>query len=431
MPSMNFHKRRQQLMNMVETNSLIIIPSASPAIRSRDIEYRYRQNSDFYYLNGFPEPNSVMVLIPERSEGEFVLFCQERNQTKEQWDGERVGPDGAMKNYGVDDAYPIDEIDDILPTLLKNKEYIYYPMQRNDQFELKIKAWINNNMMQKKSIKPEIISLDHLLHDMRLFKTKAEISAMKRAAKIAVKAHENAMKAAQPNMYEYELEAEYIYEFKKSNASHSYNPIVGSGINACILHYVENNKLLKDGDLVLIDAGCELNYYASDITRTFPVNGRFSEAQLDIYNIVLEAQLSAIDEVKKGNHFNDPHRVAVRIITQGLIDVGLLSGNINQLIDIEAYRRFFMHRTGHWIGMDVHDVGDYKVDDEWRTLENGMVTTIEPGIYIGSESDIPIKYRNIGIRIEDMVVVNNESPIVLSQSLVKNPTEIEVMMSNS
>lgn len=431
MPSMNFHKRRQQLMNMVEPNSLIIIPSASPAIRSRDIEYRYRQNSDFYYLNGFPEPNAVMVLIPERSEGEFVLFCQERNQTKEQWDGERVGPDGAMKNYGVDDAYPIDEIDDILPTLLKNKEYIYYPMQRNDQFELKIKAWININMLQKKPITPEIISLDHLLHDMRLFKTKAEISAMKRAAKIAVKAHENAMKAAQPNMYEYELEAEYIYEFKKSNASHSYNPIVGSGINACILHYVENNKLLKDGDLVLIDAGCELNYYASDITRTFPVNGRFSEAQLDIYNIVLEAQLSAIDEVKKGNHFNDPHRVAVRIITQGLIDVGLLSGNINQLIDIEAYRRFFMHRTGHWIGMDVHDVGDYKVDDEWRTLENGMVTTIEPGIYIGSESDIPIKYRNIGIRIEDMVVVNNESPIVLSQSLVKNPTEIEVMMSNS
>ena len=431
MPSMNFQKRRQQLMNMVEPNSLIIIPSASPSIRSRDIEYRYRQNSDFYYLNGFPEPNAVMVLIPERSEGEFVLFCQERNQTKEQWDGERVGPDGAMKNYGVDDAYPIDEIDDILPTLLKNKEYIYYPMQRNDQFELKIKAWININMLQKKPITPEIISLDHLLHDMRLFKTKAEISAMKRAAKIAVKAHENAMKAAQPNMYEYELEAEYIYEFKKSNASHSYNPIVGSGINACILHYVENNKLLKDGDLVLIDAGCELNYYASDITRTFPVNGRFSEAQLDIYNIVLEAQLSAIDEVKKGNHFNDPHRVAVRIITQGLIDVGLLSGNINQLIDIEAYRRFFMHRTGHWIGMDVHDVGDYKVDDEWRTLENGMVTTIEPGIYIGSESDIPIKYRNIGLRIEDMVVVNNESPIVLSQSLVKNPTEIEVMMSNS
>ena len=431
MPSMNFQKRRQQLMDMVEPNSLIIIPSASPSIRSRDIEYRYRQNSDFYYLNGFPEPNAVMVLIPERSEGEFVLFCQERNQTKEQWDGERVGPDGAMKNYGVDDAYPIDEIDDILPTLLKNKEYIYYPMQRNDQFELKIKAWININMLQKKPITPEIISLDHLLHDMRLFKTKAEISAMKRAAKIAVKAHENAMKAAQPNMYEYELEAEYIYEFKKSNASHSYNPIVGSGINACILHYVENNKLLKDGDLVLIDAGCELNYYASDITRTFPVNGRFSEAQLDIYNIVLEAQLSAIDEVKKGNHFNDPHRVAVRIITQGLIDVGLLSGNINQLIDIEAYRRFFMHRTGHWIGMDVHDVGDYKVDDEWRTLENGMVTTIEPGIYIGSESDIPIKYRNIGIRIEDMVVVNNESPIVLSQSLVKNPTEIEVMMSNS
>ena len=431
MSNINFHKRRQQLMKMVEHNSLIIIPSATPSNRSRDIEYRFRQNSDFYYLSGFSEPNSVMVLVPERLEGEFILFCQERDRTKEQWDGERAGPDGAMKNHGVDDAYPIDEIDDILPTLIRNKEYIYYPMQRNDQFDLKIKAWIKNNMQQKEPIKPEIISLDHLLHDMRLFKTKAEISVMKRAAKIAVKAHENAMQAVRPDMYEYELEAEYIYEFKKSNATHSYNPIVGGGVNACVLHYVDNDKVLNNGDLVLIDAGCELNYYASDITRTFPVNGRFSKAQLDIYNIVLEAQLSAIDKVKKGNHFNDPHKEAVRIITQGLIDVGLLQGSVNHLIEKEAYRRFFMHRTGHWIGMDVHDVGDYKVDDEWRALENGMVTTIEPGIYIGSESDIPIKYQNIGIRIEDMVVVNNDTPIVLSQSLVKNPAAIEAIMNNS
>tara|TARA_B110000091_G_C13703756_1_gene427423 strand:+ start:51 stop:971 length:921 start_codon:yes stop_codon:yes gene_type:complete len=305
-------------------------------------------------------------------------------------------------------------------------------MHRDSDFDTKINSWMNSKDIKPKNKhhRQELISLDHLLHDMRLFKSKTEITAIRKAAKIAVKAHENAIKRVRPNMFEYELESEFIYEFRKFNAEHSYNPIVGGGANACILHYVANDSELKDGDLVLIDAGCESNYYASDITRTFPVNGRFSEAQLDIYNIVLEAQLSAIDKVRKGNHFNDPHNEAVKVITQGLLDLGLLNGNFSKLIENEAYRRFFMHRTGHWIGMDVHDVGDYKVDDEWRFFENGMITTIEPGIYIDDGKDIPKHYRNIGIRIEDMILVKNNTPEVLSQSLVKDPAAIELMMGN-
>jgi len=427
-----FKNRRQQIMRMIEDHSLVIIPSAPPKNRSRDIEYRYRQDSDFFYLTGFDEPNSILVLIPGRSEGEFILFCQERDRLKEQWEGKRYGPEGAMSDFQVDDAYPIDDIDEILPALIQTKKYIYYSMHKDREFDNKLNSWVNekSNKPKRKQYQQEIISLDHLLHDMRLFKSKAEITAMKNATKIAVVAHENAIKKAHPKMFEYELESEFIYEFTRHNAGHSYNPIVGGGENACILHYVSNNAELKDGDLVLIDAGCELKYYASDITRTFPVNGRFSRAQLDIYNIVLEAQLSAISKVKKGNHFNDPHNEAVKIITQGLLDLGLLQGKISRLIENEAYRRFFMHRTGHWIGMDVHDVGDYKVDEEWRLLENGMVTTIEPGIYIGNEKDIPKRYRNIGVRIEDMVLVKDSTPEVLSQSLVKDPTAIELMMAS-
>jgi len=426
-----FRKRRQQIMRMIEDHSLVIIPSATPKNRSRDIEYRYRQDSDFFYLTGFDEPNAVLVLIPGRTEGEFILFCQERDRLREQWDGKRYGPEGAMSDFQVDDAYPIDDIDEILPALIQSKKYIYYPMHRDGEFDNKLSSWLSSKSLKssRNQSQQEMISLDHLLHDMRLFKSKAEISAMKNAAKIAVIAHEIAIKKVHPEMFEYELEAEFIHEFRKFDAEHSYNPIVAGGENACILHYVSNKTELKDGDLVLIDAGCELKYYTSDITRTFPVNGRFSQAQLDIYNIVLEAQLSAISKVKKGNHFNDPHNEAVKVITQGLLDLGLLQGKVSKLIESEAYRRFFMHRTGHWIGMDVHDVGDYKVDEEWRLLENGMVTTIEPGIYIGNENDIPRRYRNIGVRIEDMVLVKNDTPEVLTRSLVKDPAKIELMMA--
>jgi Xaa-Pro aminopeptidase len=361
MHKLEFQTRRQQVMRMIEDHSMIIIPSAPLRNRSRDIAYRFRQDSDFYYLTGFNEPNSLLVLVPGRPEGEFILFCQERDKIKEQWEGKRSGPEGAMSNFNAHDAYPIEDIDEVMPALLQSKKYIYYPMHRDSDFDTKINSWMNSKDIKPKNKhhRQELISLDHLLHDMRLFKSKTEITAIRKAAKIAVKAHENAIKRVRPNMFEYELESEFIYEFRKFNAEHSYNPIVGGGANACILHYVANDSELKDGDLVLIDAGCESNYYASDITRTFPVNGRFSEAQLDIYNIVLEAQLSAIDKVRKGNHFNDPHNEAVKVITQGLLDLGLLNGNFSKLIENEAYRRFFMHRTGHWLGMDVHDGGDY------------------------------------------------------------------------
>ena len=422
MHKLEFQTRRQQVMRMIEDHSMIIIPSAPLRNRSRDIAYRFRQDSDFYYLTGFNEPNSLLVLVPGRPEGEFILFCQERDKIKEQWEGKRSGPEGAMSNFNAHDAYPIEDIDEVMPALLQSKKYIYYPMHRDSDFDTKINSWMNS-----KDIKPknkhhrESLNIIIVFSDIfRNFKSKTEITAIRKAAKIAVKAHENAIKRVRPNMFEYELESEFIYEFRKFNAEHSYNPIVGGGANACILHYVANDSELKDGDLVLIDAGCESNYYASDITRTFPVNGRFSEAQLDIYNIVLEAQLSAIDKVRKGNHFNDPHNEAVKVITQGLLDLGLLNGNFSKLIENEAYRRFFMHRTGHWIGMDVHDVGDYMEDDQFMQFKPGMVTTIEPGIYISKDANVDDKWKGIGIRIEDDILVTESGNLNLTILLQLN-----------
>jgi Xaa-Pro aminopeptidase len=275
----------------------------------------------------------------------------------------------------------------------------------------------------------EFVALDHLLHDMRLYKSRAEISAMRRSAKIAAKAHNRAMSTLEPGMREYELEAEFIHAFRGANAINSYSPIVGGGANACILHYVDNNAALVDGELVLVDAGCELDYYASDITRTFPVNGRFSAEQRAVYEIVLEAQLAAIDKILIGNHWNDPHDAAVKVITKGLKKLGILDGSLPKLIKDGAYRKFFMHRTGHWIGIDVHDVGDYRVGDEWRLLEQGMVMTVEPGIYIPSSRQIPARFRNIGIRIEDDVAVSKNGPDVLSAAAVKDPDDIEALMA--
>jgi Xaa-Pro aminopeptidase len=275
----------------------------------------------------------------------------------------------------------------------------------------------------------EFVALDHLLHDMRLYKSRAELSAMRKAAKIAVAAHTRAISFIRPGMFEYEIEAEYIHEFRRQQAGISYNPIVGSGANSCTLHYVNNNNQLADGDLLLIDAGCEYDYYASDVTRTVPVNGRFTTEQRAIYEIVLEAQLAAIDQTVVGNHWDEPHHAAVRVITSGLKKLGLLQGSLAKLIRDGAYQEFFMHRTGHWLGMDVHDVGDYKVGDEWRLLEAGMVTTVEPGIYINGNSRVPARWRNIGIRIEDDVAVAKDGPDVLSGGLVKEPDDIESLMS--
>ncbi len=429
-----FERRRKQLMRMVGTGGIAILPAAPVRNRSRDVEYRYRQDSDFYYLTGFTEPESVAVLVPGRSQGEYLLFCRERDPERELWDGSRVGQDGAIADYGADDAFPIDDIDDIIPGLIEGCSRVYYTMGMYSDFDSHVADWVNSlrsGLSRGVHTPQEFVALDHLLHDMRLYKSRAEIAAMRRSAKIAVAAHRRAMRIARPGLFEYEVEAEFRHEFRRNGAWVSYSPIVGGGANACTLHYVENSAELKDGDLLLIDAGCELDYYASDITRTFPVNGRFSPEQRAVYEIVLEAQDAAIEKTVKGNHWNDPHDAAVRVITRGLKKLGLLDGGLQKLIRDGAYREYYMHRTGHWLGIDVHDVGDYKVGDEWRILEPGMVMTVEPGIYLPNKRSVPKAFRNIGIRIEDNVAVTGQGPDVLSKGLERDPDAIEALMQGT
>ena len=418
-------------MRMVGHGGIAILPSAPVRMRSRDVEYRFRQDSDFYYLTGFAEPDSVAVLVPGRDNGEYLLFCRERDPDKELWDGRRAGQDGAIRDHDADDAFPIDDIDDILPGIMESCSRVYYTMGLYSEFDSRIADWVNSLRSRESRgvhTPQEFVALDHLLHDMRLYKSRAEISAMRKSAGVATKAHVRAMQAVRPGMYEYEIEAEFVSEFRFNNAWLSYSPIVGSGANSCTLHYVENNDRLADGDLLLIDAGCELDYYASDITRTIPVNGKFSPEQRAVYDIVLEAQLAAIEKTRTDSHWNEPHDAAVKVVTRGLKKIGLLDGTLPRLIKDGAYREYFMHRTGHWLGMDVHDVGDYKVGDEWRLLESGMVTTVEPGIYIPASRKVPARWHNIGIRIEDDVAVTNNGPDVLSKGLVKDPDEIESLM---
>ena len=434
MNSKEFEKRRRQLMRMVGPGGIAILPSAPVRTRSRDVEYRFRQDSDFYYMTGFAEPEAVAVLVPGRANGEYMLFCREKDRKREQWDGLRAGQAGAKAMYGADDAFPIEDLDDILPGIMETCSRVYYTMGLYSEFDARVAEWVNtlrSQLGRGVHTPQEFVALDHLLHDMRLYKSRGEISAMRKSAKVAVEAHKRAMKVTRPGIFEYEVEAEFIHEYRQNDAAHSYSPIVGGGKNACILHYVENSAPLKDGDLLLIDAGCELDYYASDITRTFPVNGRFSPEQRAVYEIVLEAQYAAIEKTVVGNHWNEPHDAAVRSITKGLRKLGLLEGTLPRLIKDEAYKPYYMHRTGHWIGMDVHDVGDYKVGDEWRMLETGMVTTVEPGIYIGNSRKIPKKFRNMGIRIEDDVAVTKKGPDVLTKGLVKDPDGIESLMNSA
>lgn len=429
-----FEKRRRQLVRMVGPGGIVILPSAPARTRSRDVEYRFRQDSDFYYLTGFAEPEAVAVIVPGRANGEFLLFCRENDPKREQWDGLRAGQTGAVENYGADDAFPIDDLDDILPGIMESCNRVYYTMGLYAEFDARMADWVNllRSKLNRGVHSPqEFVALDHLLHDMRLFKSRDEISAMRKSAKVAVEAHKRAMKVTRPGLYEYQVEAEFGHEFRQNDAWASYSPIVGGGKNACILHYVENNSVLKDGDLVLIDAGCELDYYASDITRTFPVNGRFSPEQRALYEVVLEAQRAAIEKTVVGNHWNEPHDAAVLAITKGLRKLGLLDGTVARLVKDEAYQQYYMHRTGHWIGMDVHDVGDYKVGDEWRMLEPGMVTTVEPGIYTDNSRKVPKMFRNIGIRIEDDVAVTNSGPDVFSKGLVSDPDGIESLMNSA
>lgn len=429
-----FARRRHHLTEMMAANSVAVLPAAPVYIRNRDVEHYYRQDSDFYYLTGFAEPEAVLVIMPGRDNGDSILFCRDRDETKEQWEGYRLGPERASQVLGVDDAFPIGDIDDILPGLLEGRDRIYYQLGANTQFDQQVLNWINS-VSKKSQSSPhgpgEIVALSHLLHEQRLFKSSAEIKVMQHAANISARAHAMAMKVVKPGMFEYQLEAEFDYEFTRSGCRRSaYAPIVGSGNNGCILHYVDNNQVIKDGDLILIDAGCEFDYYASDITRTFPANGRFSEEQRILYDIVLAAQQAAIDAVTPINNWDEPHQAAVKVLTEGLLDVGILHGSLPDLLENEAYKPFYMHRTGHWLGMDVHDVGDYKLQDQWRQLEPGMVLTVEPGLYIADDNQsVDAKWRGIGIRIEDDVVVTKDKPKVLSQQVVKKAEDIEQLMA--
>jgi Xaa-Pro aminopeptidase len=430
-----YRQRRAQLMAQMETNSIAIVPTAVETVRNRDVEHPFRQDSDFYYLSGFAEANACLVLIPGREEGEYILFCEDKDPDMEIWTGRRAGPEGAAKDFFVDEAYPIEAIDSVLPTLIEGKARIYTEMGANSQFDTQLTHWVNQvkAMVRKGAQVPhEYSALDHLLHEMRLIKSSAEIEMMQKAADISAAAHCRAMKTAKPGCFEYQLEAELLHEFTREGSRWpAYPSIVGGGENACVLHYTNNDMPIADGGLILIDAGCELDYYAADITRTFPVNGKFSPEQKALYELVLKAQLAAIEQVKPGNSWNAAHEVAVEVLVTGLLELGLLTGDIEQLIEDESYKVFYMHRTGHWLGMDVHDVGEYRINKEWRSLKEGMVLTIEPGLYIAPDcKDVDPRWRGIGIRIEDDVVVTADGHHILSHKVPKTVAEIEALMAS-
>lgn len=433
LPTLDFNKRRRQLLQAMEPDSIAVLPSALETIRNRDVHYPFRQDSDFLYMTGFYEPDAVAVFIPGRDQGEFILFCREKDELKETWEGRRAGQQGAVDHYGADDAFSIDSLDEILPHLMENKTRVFYTMGRSSSFDSQMIEWLNevrSNARMGVKAPNEFVSLDYLIHEMRLFKSGHELSYMRQAANISAEAHKRAMQACIPGKTEYQIAAELDYWFQQHNCGQAYPSIVGGGANACILHYTENQDVLNDGDLLLIDAGCELQGYASDITRTFPVNGEFSSVQRDVYEIVLEAQLAAIDKCQVGYHWNDAHEAAVHALTKGLLHIGLLDGDLKTNIKEGHYRQFYLHRTGHWLGLDVHDVGDYKVHDDWRVLEAGMCMTVEPGLYIPAKASTPKAFHNIGIRIEDDVVVKRKGNEVLTRRVPKDVKSIEALVGS-
>ena len=433
LPSLNYARRRKQLMRIAGDEAILVLPASLARIRSGDTAYPYRQDSDLWYLTGFPEPEAVLVLVPGRQHGETLLFCRERDLEREGWDGPRFGPEGAVAAFGLDDAYPIADLDDILPGLLEGRSRVYYHFGRDADFDLQLIGWLNRvRAMVRQGAQPphEFLELGHLLDELRLFKDRDELKLMQRAADISVLAHEAAMRTVRPGSREYELQAEIECVFRRHDAVPAYASIVGAGANACVLHYVANNGQARDGELVLVDAGAEYRGYAADITRTFPVSGRFSKPQRALHDLVGAAQAAALEQARPGVAYEAGHHAAVATLTEGLLRLGLLKGKLEKNIAEGHYKRFYRHKTGHWLGLDVHDVGEYRIDGDSRLLEPGMVFTIEPGLYVSpDDTSVDAKWRGIGIRTEDDVLVTRGAPKVLTGKLARSADEIEAWMA--
>jgi len=428
-----YHDRRSRLLTTLPGGTIAILPAARQVVRSRDTHFPFRQDSDFWYLTGFPESDAVLVMIPGRSPAQVILFCHEPDPKTALWEGERIGPERAVSEFGFDDAFPLSDIDDILPGLMEGREHVYFTfgVHRDiDQKILALMAHLREHAGALLHVPSDLVDLGRLIHEMRLIKDPGELDLMRSAAEISVEAHKAAMRAARSGVYEYQLEAELNYVFARAGArSPAYPAIVGSGENACILHYSANDKCLRDGELVLIDAGCEYQMYASDITRTFPVSGVFSGPQRDLYEVVLRAQEAAINALAPGRSWQDSYIASVAVITEGLLELGILQGELNELIETAACQRYYMHRVGHWLGLDVHDVGDYQEAGRWRNLAPGMVTTVEPGIYIPSScAEVAEQWRGLGIRIEDDVVLTETGVELLTSGAPKTVEEIESWM---
>lgn len=434
-----YQKRRAHLINAIGTGAVAIIASAKEYFRNDDSHYPFRQNSDFYYLTGFNEPEAVAVFVPGRSEGEFILFNRERHPEMEQWVGPRAGQLGACEIFGANQSFAIEKLDEEMLKLLEGKSRIYYPVGRDVHFNCRVLSWVNKVQIKVRSginAPSEFFNIEKILHEMRLRKSPQELELMRKAAQISAKAHARAMQVCKPGMNEYDLEAELQYVFTRSGSRYpAYNHIVASGANACVLHYNDNNKPIRDGDLVLIDAGAEYENYASDITRTFPANGRFTVEQKAVYLAVLKAQMAVIDAIKPGIPWNQLQQISERVIVEELLKIGLLSGKVEELLEKRAFFKFYMHKIGHWLGLDVHDAGEYKVKDasgkdQWRLLEPGMTFTVEPGIYISPNTEgVDRKWWNIGVRIEDDVLVTEKGCEVLSAGVPKLVDEVEAIMS--
>ncbi|MFI3123526.1 MAG: Xaa-Pro aminopeptidase [Methylococcales bacterium] len=436
MKQSEFKKRRKLLMQRVGKGNIALISSADVRIRNRDVDYPFRQDSDFYYLTGFNEPDALAVFIPGREQGEYILFCREFDKKKALWEGAHSGLEGATKHYAADDSFPIDDVDEILSGMLENQNKVFYPMGRDSDLDHSLQAWIKHIRSQSRSgvVAPaEIASIEPILHEMRLFKSSAELELMRRAANVTAQAHVKAMQLCKAGRYEYQIEADIVHHFMQAGLrAVAYPSIVAGGKNACVLHYTANSDKLKNGDLLLIDAGAECDHYAADITRTFPISGKFTEPQAQLYQLVLDAQLAAIEQLQPNTPWNAAHDASVEVMTKGLVKLGLLKGSVKKLIKDEKYKQFYMHRIGHWLGMDVHDVGDYKLNQEWRTLQAGMVLTVEPGLYISENcKTVDTKWRGIGIRIEDDVLITKTGHEILTDGVPKTIVDIEALMARN